>query len=61
MSNTAMDLKAKLSDLGFKSFEVLNEDNGLTKVRTSKGWDYQKFTTEAQVDKWFLFNKPEET
>lgn len=56
-----MDLKAKLSDLGFKSFEVLNEDNGLTRVRTAKGWDYQKFTTETQVDKWFLFNKPEET
>lgn len=60
MSNTAMDLKAKLSDLGFKSFEVLNETKGLARVRTSRGWTYEKFSSEDQIDSWSKFHKPED-
>lgn len=55
-----MDLSQKLADLGFSNFEILNEESGLAKVKTTRGWDYQKFQTEAAVDKWAKFNKPEE-
>lgn len=56
-----MDILQKLSDLGFTNAAVLNETSGLTRIRTSRGWVYERFTTEAQLDAWASRNNPEET
>jgi hypothetical protein len=54
-----MDILAKLTELGFTNAAVLNEAQGLVRVRTSKGWVYDRFKTEAQVEAWAAKNSPE--
>lgn len=56
-----MDILQKLADLGFTNASILNEASGLTRIRTSKGWVYERFTAEWQIDAWAARNKPEET
>lgn len=56
-----MDILQKLSDLGFTNATVLNETSGLTRIRTSKGWVYERFASEAQLEAWASRNKPEVT
>ena len=54
-----MDILAKLADLGFTNATVLNEAKGLTRIRTAKGWVYERFKTEAQIEAWAAKNSPE--
>lgn len=56
-----MDILQKLADLGFTNATMLNEAQGLVRIRTSKGWVYGRFDAEAQIDAWAARNKPEAT
>lgn len=56
-----MDILQKLADLGFTNAAVLNEAQGLVRIRTSNGWVYERFKTEAQIEAWAARNKPEVT
>jgi hypothetical protein len=56
-----MDILQKLADLGFTNASVLNEASGLTRIRTSKGWVYERFEAEWQIDAWAARHEPEET
>ena len=51
----------RLADLGFKTASVLSEDGAetLVKIRTSKGWTYERFTTLADIDRWAVRHEPE--
>lgn len=56
-----MEILQKLTDMGFLSEVMRKEKDGLevVKVRTSKGWTYQRFRTEEDVDSWAKYHKPE--
>lgn len=56
-----MGILEKLSSLGFQNSEVTGESKGVTTIRarTSKGWVYQKFTSETQIDSWANSHEPE--
>ncbi|WP_165448651.1 hypothetical protein [Rhizobium leguminosarum] len=54
-----MDILQKLSDLGFTNAAVLNETSGLTRIRTLKGWVYERFASESQIETWANRNSPE--
>jgi hypothetical protein len=56
-----MDILQKLADLGFTNATMLNEAQGLVRIRTSKGWVYERFKTESQIEAWAARNKPEVT
>lgn len=56
-----MDILQKLADLGFTNAAVLNKAQGLVRIRTSNGWVYERFKTEAQIEFWAARNKPEVT
>lgn len=56
-----MDILQKLADLGFTNATILNEASGLTRIRTSRGWVYERFASEPQLEAWAARNKPEET
>lgn len=57
-----MAILEKLVELGFKMPEQVNNSKGVTtvRVRTSKGWVYQRFSSDDQVESWAKFHKPEE-
>lgn len=56
-----MAIVQKLNDLGFANCSIAKEADGVTtvRVRTSKGWVYEKFTSPEQVQNWAQFHKPE--
>lgn len=54
-----MDILQKLSSLGFENIVVLDEKKGLTRVRTAKGWVYERFQSEEHIEAWFDTHKPE--
>lgn len=56
-----MTILEKLQSLGFQSSEVTGETKGVStvRVRTLKGWVYDRFTSEADVERWANFHKPE--
>jgi len=56
-----MAIVQKLNDLGFLSTESIAEAKGITtvRVRTSKGWVYEKFSSPVQVEAWANFHAPE--
>ena len=56
-----MAIVQKLNELGFDNAAVTGEAKGVTtvRVRTAKGWVYQKFTDESQADNWAKFHQPE--
>lgn len=56
-----MDILQKLNDLGFTNAAVLNEASGLTRIRTLKGWVYERFTSENQIETWANRHAPEPT
>jgi hypothetical protein len=56
-----MDILQKLSELGFTNATVLNEASGLTRIRTAKGWVYERFASESQMEAWANRNSPEPT
>jgi hypothetical protein len=54
-----MDILSKLTELGFDNAAMLNEAQGLVRIRTSKGWVYDRFKTEEQIQAWASKNSPE--
>ncbi|MEK1929491.1 MAG: hypothetical protein AAAC47_06815 [Pararhizobium sp.] len=54
-----MDILAKLAELGFTNAAVLDEAKGLTRIRTERGWVYERFKTEEQISAWANYHKPE--
>lgn len=56
-----MAILQKLTDLGFANAAVTGEAKGVTtvRVRTAKGWVYEKFTDASQADNWAKFHQPE--
>lgn len=54
-----MDILKKLEALGFSNAAVLDEKKGLTRVRTAKGWVYERFLSDEQIDMWSDRHKPE--
>lgn len=55
-----MTIIERLKKLGFKKVEDLGTKNGwtLVKVRTSKGWVYERFATESEAETWAQGRKP---
>ncbi|WP_107341598.1 hypothetical protein [Agrobacterium pusense] len=56
-----MDVIQHLNGLGFVKAEVEAVAKGVStvRVRTAKGWVYHRFSTEAQIDAWARYHKPE--
>jgi hypothetical protein len=54
-----MDILKKLTVLGFENASVLDEKKGLTRIRTSEGWVYERFASEDAIDAWATNRKPE--
>lgn len=54
-----MDILKKLGALGFKNASVLDDKKGLTRIRTSEGWVYERFASEDAVAAWAINRKPE--
>lgn len=56
-----MAILQKLSDLGFSNCHQVKEAAGVTtvRVRTDRGWVYEKFSSETQVESWANFHRPE--
>lgn len=54
-----MGILEKLADLGFSNAELLDDKKGTTRVRTSKGWVYERFASEDAVSAWAVRHKPE--
>lgn len=54
-----MDTLKKLGALGFKNASVLDDKKGLTRIRTSEGWVYERFASEDAVAAWATNRKPE--
>ena len=53
-----MDILQKLSGLGFSNSTLLDEKKGLVRIRTARGWVYERFQTEEQVGAWSGNHKP---
>lgn len=56
-----MAILQKLTDLGFTNSAQVKESAGVTtvRIRTSRGWVYEKFSSAEQVDDWAKFHGPE--
>lgn len=56
-----MAILQKLSDLGFSNCQQVKESSGVVtvRVRTTRGWVYEKFSSASQVDDWSKFHRPE--
>lgn len=56
-----MDLTAKISALGFtvEALPDLRRKGTVYKIRTSNGWTYERFQSEAEVDLWAIKHSPE--
>lgn len=56
-----MAILQKLIDLGFKAEVVGKDAQGIEtmKIRTSKGWTYDRFSREEDVENWAKYHKPE--
>jgi len=58
-----MTVLDKLSTLGFGEAVEAGTSRGVKtyRIRTSKGWVYQRFDTEADVQEWSKYHKPEDS
>lgn len=56
-----MTIVEKLTSLGFSNAETIGEAKGKTavRVRTSRGWVYERFANDDAVDRWANFHQPE--
>jgi hypothetical protein len=56
-----MVILQKLTDLGFTQATVTGEAKGIStvRVRTSKGWVYDRFASDEAVERWANFHQPE--
>jgi hypothetical protein len=57
-----MTIIEKLASLGFTNTELIGEARGKStvKIRTTKGWVYEKFATIDDVARWAVFHEPED-
>lgn len=53
----------KLNSLGFANAAYLGEKNGkvLVRIRTARGWVYERFASRADVTAWAQKHEPEVT
>lgn len=53
----------KLNSLGFANAANLGEKNGktLVRVRTARGWVYERFSSTAEIAAWAQKHEPEVT
>lgn len=56
-----MTILEKLSSLGFENAHLISEAKGKStlKIRTSKGWVYERFSSEDEAGRWANFHSPE--
>lgn len=57
-----MDILSKLQSLGFRvdALPDLSRENAMVyRIRTAKGWVYERLDTVEQVDAWAVNHKPE--
>ena len=56
-----MAILQKLNELGFVQAEVTGEVKGVSivRIRTAKGWVYERFASDEAVTRWANFHKPE--
>lgn len=56
-----MSILEYLVSLGFTNSTVVGEAKGVTtvRIRTDKGWAYERFASNADVDTWAHGKKPE--
>lgn len=61
MSETATAILQRLNDLGFAVAEVTGDRKGLfcLRIRTAKGWVYDRFSEAGAVDAWARRHSPE--
>jgi hypothetical protein len=59
MSSSA--ILQKLNELGFTNAEVTGERKGIfcVRVRTEKGWVYERFASAGAVPSWAVRHSPE--
>lgn len=57
-----MTIIEKLASLGFANAQLSGEAKGVStvRIRTAKGWVYDRFASEEAVDRWANFHKPED-
>lgn len=57
-----MTILEKLADMGFANAALIGEDKSksLLKIRTAKGWVYERFGSEDDVQRWAHFHSPED-
>lgn len=55
-----MTVVQKLAALGFKDVTDLGTKNGwtLVKIKTEKGWAYERFATVSEAEAWAKGRKP---
>ena len=55
-----MSIVEYLIALGFTNSTVVGEAKGITtvRIRTVKGWTYERFTSPADVDAWARGKEP---
>lgn len=58
-----MDALATLSEAGFANVASLGEKNGkvLVRIRTARGWVYERFSSAAEIAAWAQKHEPEVT
>lgn len=56
-----MAILQALADLGFGNAAIVGEKDGVTtvRIRTSKGWVYERFTVAGEVASWAKRHSPE--
>lgn len=61
MSANAPATILALSEAGFTNAQVLSEDRNavLVRVRTAKGWVYERFKNPSDVSAWAVHREPE--
>lgn len=56
-----MAILQKLNELGFSICAQVKDAEGVAtvRVRTNRGWVYEKFSSADQVESWSNFHRPE--
>jgi len=58
-----MAILQALADLGFSNTAIVGDKDGVAtvRIRTSKGWVYERFSSSEQVAPWATRYSPEAT
>lgn len=53
---------SKLVSLGFQNSSLIDDkdDTATVRIRTSRGWTYERFKALDEVDSWSFMHEPEE-